>query len=134
MLNWFHIADEIDHKKGLIAVSDKGQLQLKPVGKAHAFLTENWLKNVKKTANTSFEVDVLHSQNSSNNQLIGVNKSTRKHHMTVKLSKSCPAALRLRIFDAQSVVHDVDYSCTGETLSFNLPEQSIFKAEWKSEQ
>lgn len=134
MLNWFHIADEIDHKKGLIAVSDKGQLQLKPVGKAHAFLTENWLKNVKKTANTSFEVDVLHSQNSSNNQLIGVNKSTRKHHMAVKLSKSCPAALRLRIFDAQSVVHDVDYSCTGETLSFNLPEQSIFKAEWKSEQ
>ncbi len=134
MLNWFHIADEIDHKKGLIAVSDKGQLQLKPVGKAHAFLTENWLKNVKKTENTSFEVDVLHSQNSSNNQLIGVNKSTRKHHMTVKLNKSCPAVLRLRILDAESVIHHVDYSCTGDSLSFNLPEQSIFKAEWKSEQ
>ena len=134
MLNWFHIADEIDHQKGLIAVSDKGQLQLKPVAKAHAFLTENWLENVKKAENTSFEVDILHSQNSSNNQLIGVNKSTRKHHMTVKLSRNCPAVLRLRIFDADSVIHRASYSCTGETLSFQLPEHSIFKAEWKTEQ
>lgn len=133
MLNWFHIADEPDHKKGLVAVSDQGQLQLKPVAQAHAFLTENWLKNVNKLDNSSFEIDAMHSQNNRSNQLIGVNKATRKHQMTIKINEDCPSTLSLSIFDAESTIHDTEYICTGKTLSFNLPERSIFKAEWVSE-
>lgn len=134
MLNWFHIADELDHQKGLIAVSEQGELRLKPVAKAHAFLTKDWLKEVKKVENSSFELDILHSQDNDRNQLIGVNKSTRKHQLNIHLTQSCPTALQLSIFDAESVIHDTEYNCIGNTLSFNLPKHSIFKANWRSEE
>ncbi len=133
MLNWFHLADEPDHMKGLIAVSNDGQISLKPVAKAHIFLTENWLKHVKKLENSSFEVDVLHTQEQDDQQLIGVNKSTRNHQMTIKLNAACPSSLHIKILDTSSNVHTAASSCVDNTLHFMLPEQSIFRAEWKKQ-
>lgn len=127
MLNWFQIADDPNHMKGLLSISDSDQFSLKPVGKAHIFLNEKWLKNVKKLDNSSFEVDVLYTQEKNDHQLIGVNKSTREHWLSVDLNTTCPPNINVKVFDKNSNIYNVSSSCSSGTLNFKIPEQSIFK-------
>src|SRR5690606_39797183 len=72
-VNWFLLADDDHHFKGLLRLEDNDHYSLRPVGRAMAFLLEHWGGQVLQLDNDAFEVDALAMRNGVHTRLVGVN-------------------------------------------------------------
>ncbi|MDX1695270.1 MAG: hypothetical protein R3208_16005, partial [Ketobacteraceae bacterium] len=88
-LIWFKAADDPKYKKGLAIVSHKG-FQEKPVSKAMEFINRNLGHLVLASENPHPEIDLLAMLSEDREYLVflGVNKSRRRHTLTLTLPET----------------------------------------------
>lgn len=130
VLNWFHLADEPDHQKGLLHITDDDRIEVKPVGRLHALFASGWQGRSHRLHNPSFELDFLHVSEGRQHRVLGVNKSAQDHQLTITLPGACPGDMRLQLFMPTSEIRTGSGSCVDATASLELPGQSVFVLEW----
>lgn len=132
MLNWFLLADEDDHLKGLLRPRADGSFELKPVGLAQQFISQHWLGQVLRLDNDAFEVDVLAMASAQRRSLLGVNKANRQQHVSLQGSQvQCPPAdSQLLYMGDDSVSRKAPFDCQDGVVRFTLPGQTLFALTW----
>ena len=130
MLNWFMAADEPEYPKGMVRVLDDQRFELKPVGLAQQFIQQHWLDQVLRLDNDAFEVDVLAMATGKQRNLLGVNKSTRAHQVSLD-GTACPQpGMTLLYFGPDNRSHRAPFDCKAGQVGFLLPGETVFALSW----
>ncbi len=130
MLNWFMLADEPEYPKGMVRVLDNERFELKPVGLAQQFIQQHWLDQVLRLDNDAFEVDVLAMATGKQRNLLGVNKSTRAHQVSLD-GTACPQpGMSLLYFGPDNRSQSVPFDCKAGQVGFLLPGETVFALGW----
>ncbi|MFL6966683.1 hypothetical protein ACJ6X8_10630 [Pseudomonas alvandae] len=130
MLNWFMLADEPEYPKGMVRVLDNKRFELKPVGLAQQFIQQHWLDQVLRLDNDAFEVDVLAMATGKQRNLLGVNKSTRAHQVSLD-GTACPQpGMTLLYFGPNNRSQSVPFDCKAGQVGFLLPGETVFALGW----
>lgn len=130
MLNWFMAADEPEYPKGMVRVLDDQRFELKPVALAQQFIQQHWLDQVLRLDNDAFEVDVLAMATGKQRNLLGVNKSTRAHQVSLD-GTACPQpGMTLLYFGPDSRSHRAPFDCKAGQVGFLLPGETVFALSW----
>ncbi len=96
MLNWFLLADDDHHFKGLLKLEAGDRYSLRPVGQAMVFMLEHWGDQVLKLDNDAFEIDALAMRSGVRMNLLGVNKVARNQQVRFDLDGTPCSGLDLR--------------------------------------
>jgi hypothetical protein len=133
MLNWFLLADDDGHFKGMLRLDATGNYSLRPVGHAMNFMQRYWGDDVLLLDNDAFEVDALASRSGKQLNLLGVNKVDRLQrvrftHPNVTCSGLDPP--RLNLFSAIPVVPGA-VNCVSGAWQFEVPAESLFALTWE---
>ncbi|MGN8276714.1 hypothetical protein [Pseudomonas sp. SMN5] len=130
MLNWFMAADEPEYPKGMVRVLDDQRFELKPVGLAQQFIQQHWLDQVLRLDNDAFEVDALAMATGKQRSLLGVNKSTRAHQVSLD-GTACPQpGMTLWYFGPDNRSHSAALDCKTGQVRFLLPGETVFALSW----
>ena len=135
MLNWFQSADEPEYPKGMVRVLENERFELKPVGLAQQFIQQHWLGQVMRLDNDAFEVDVLAMASGVRRSLLGVNKSTRAHQVSLD-GVPCPlpapqqAKAELVYFGPDNHSRSAPFNCEAGQIHFLLPGETLFALGW----
>jgi hypothetical protein len=130
MLNWFMLADEPEYPKGMVRVLDNQRFELKPVGLAQQFIQQHWLDQVLRLDNDAFEVDVLAMATGKQRNLLGVNKSTRAHQVSLDGAVCPQPGMTLMYFGPDNRSHSVAFDCKAGQVGFLLPGETVFSLSW----
>ncbi|WP_053158889.1 hypothetical protein [Pseudomonas sp. Pf153] len=130
MLNWFMLADEPEYPKGMVRVLDNQRFELKPVGLAQQFIQQHWLDQVLRLDNDAFEVDALAMATGKQRSLLGVNKSTRAHQVSLDGVTCSQAKAELAYFGPDSHIRSAPFNCEAEQIRFLLPAETLFALGW----
>ena len=130
MLNWFQAADEPQYPKGMVRVLDDDRFELKPVGLAQQFIQQHWLGQVLRLDNDAFEVDALAMATGKQSSLLGVNKSTRAHQVSLDGVACHQAKAELAYFGPDSHIRSAPFSCEAGQIRFLLPGETLFVLGW----
>jgi len=130
MLNWFQVADEPQYPKGMVRVLDNERFELKPVGLAQQFIQQHWLDQVLRLDNDAFEVDALAMATGKQRSLLGVNKSTRAHQVSLDGVACSQAKADLAYFGPDSHIRSAPFNCQAEQIQFLLPGETLFALNW----
>lgn len=131
MLNWFLLADDDHHFKGLLRLEDSDRYSLRPVGHAMTFMLEHWGDDVLRLDNDAFEVDVLAMRSGPRTSLLGVNKVTRPQQVRLDLDGTSCSGLappRLSLFGGSA---DHQPRCKDDGWRFEVPGETLFALTWE---
>lgn len=131
-INWFLLADDEHHFKGLLRLEENDRFSLRPVGKAMVFMLDHWGDQVLALDNDAFEVDALAMRSGSRQTLVGVNKVARPQQVRLGLSATPCSGLdppRLRLFDNEA--RPTSIRCEDARWSFEVPGESLFALTWE---
>ncbi|WP_434624863.1 hypothetical protein J3P84_17835 [Pseudomonas sp. Z1-29] len=130
MLNWFQSADEPQYPKGMVRVLENQRFELKPVGLAQQFIQQHWLDQVLRLDNDAFEVDALAMATGQQRSLLGVNKSTRAHQVSLQ-GAGCPQpGASLMYFGPDNISRNAPFNCKAGQVGFLLPGETVFALRW----
>lgn len=133
-VNWFLLADDDHHFKGLLRLEDNDHYSLRPVGRAMAFLLEHWGGQVLQLDNDAFEVDALAMRNGVHTRLVGVNKVARTQQVRLDLADapcSGVAPPRLMLFGDDTGVPSP--RCENAGWRFEIPGETLFALTWEQQ-
>jgi hypothetical protein len=130
MLNWFLIADDAGHPKGMLREQGAG-FALRPVALAQQFMRQRWLRQVQKLENSAFEVDALAMRDGKRHSLLGVNKSARAQQVSLTGAAAlCRPGAKLELFGPDDRVRVARLSCENDQVRFDLPGETLFALTW----
>ena len=130
MLNWFQSADEPEYPKGMVRVLENQRFELKPVGLAQQFIQQHWLDQVLRLDNDAFEVDALAMATGPQRSLLGVNKGTRTHQVSLD-GAACPQPGAVLVyFGPDNRSRSVPFTCKTGQIGFLLPGETVFALSW----
>ncbi|WP_434562452.1 hypothetical protein [Pseudomonas sp. Z4-20] len=130
MLNWFMSADEPQYPKGMVRILGTQRFEIKPVGLAQQFIQQHWLDQVLRLDNDAFEVDALAMATGPQRSLLGVNKSTRAHQVSLE-GAACPQpGASLVYFGPDNISRNVPFDCKAGQVGFLLPGETVFALSW----
>lgn len=132
MLNWFLLADDNHHFKGLLRLDGDDRYSLRPVGQAMVFMLDHWGEQVVALDNDAFEVDALAMRSGSRMNLVGVNKVARTQQVHLDLTDAPCSGLdppRLTLFggEAQPSLP----RCEDASWRFEVPGETLFALTWE---
>ena len=130
MLNWFMLVDEPEYPKGMVRMLDNQRFELKPVGLAQQFIQQHWLDQVLRLDNDAFEVDALAMATGEQRSLLGVNKSTRAHQVSLDGTVCPQPRMTLMYFGADNRSRSVPFDCKAGQVGFLLPGETVFALSW----
>jgi hypothetical protein len=133
MLNWFLVADNANHPKGMLREQNAGIFELRPVGLAQQFIRGRWLAQVDELKNSAFEVDALAMRDGKRHSLLGVNKSRRLQQVSLSGADGlCPAGAKLEFFGSDNRARAVKLDCSGSHPRFNVSGETLFALTWET--
>lgn len=131
MLNWFLLADDDHHFKGLLRLEPDNRYSLRPVGHAMTFMLEHWGDEVLRLDNDAFELDALAMRSGPRMNLLGVNKAARTQQVRLGLDGSSCSGLdppRLSLFDDPA---GGPPRCEEDGWHFEVPGETLFALTWE---
>ena len=132
-LNWFLLADDEGHFKGMLRPGPDGHYLLRPVGQAMNFMQAHWGAQVLTLDNDAFEVDALATRSGSRLHLLGVNKVDRRQVVSLTPFGTTCSGLdppRLELFGAAPAEPGL-VGCTQGAWQFEVPGESLFALTWE---
>ncbi|MDR0735655.1 MAG: hypothetical protein LBF51_02280 [Zoogloeaceae bacterium] len=133
MLNWFLVADDAGHAKGMLRERGAGNFEPRPVGLAQQFIRNHWLSQVEALDNNAFEVDALAMRDGKRHGLLGVNKSRRLQQISLSGADGlCQVSAKLEFFGSDNRARAVKLDCGGSRPRFNVPGETLFALSWKT--
>ena len=132
MLNWFLLADDDHHFKGLLRLETDEGYSLRPVGEAMVFMLKHWGDEVLALDNDAFEVDALAMRAGPQMSLVGVNKVARMQQVRLDLTDTPCSGLdppRLRLFGDETRI--LSPRCEDASWRFEVPGETLFALTWK---
>ncbi|MDR0673531.1 MAG: hypothetical protein LBF93_07710 [Zoogloeaceae bacterium] len=129
MLNWFPVADDADHPKGMLRDQGAG-FTMKPVAFAQQFMRRHWLPWVRRLENDAFEVDALAMRDGKRHSLLGVNKSVRAQQVSVA-GIVCRPGAKLEFLAPDSRMYKAQLDCKNDQVRFDLPGETLFALAWE---
>ncbi|MDR2365577.1 MAG: hypothetical protein LBD68_06960 [Zoogloeaceae bacterium] len=131
MLNWFLVADDADHPKGMLR-NQGSRFELRPVALAQQFMRRHWLPWVQRLENDAFEVDALAMRDGRRHSLLGVNKSARVQQVSLAGAAAlCRSGAKLEFFAPDSRVRAAHLNCKNDAARFDLPGETLFALTWE---
>jgi hypothetical protein len=132
MLNWFLLADDEQHFKGLLRLEDGDRYSLRPVGQAMVFMLGHWGEQVLALDNDAFELDALATRSGSSMNLLGVNKVARIQQVRLEFA-GIPCSghdpPRLTLFGDESRIPSP--RCEDAAWRFEIPGETLFALTWE---
>ena len=132
-INWFLLADDEGHAKGMLSLTPEGRYKLRPVGLAMNFMRDHWGQEVLRLDNDAFEVDTLATRSGTQLKVLGVNKVDRLQQIRLTpFETTCSerGAPRLKLLGAASVEPGT-VKCEAGSWQFEVPGESLFALSWE---
>ncbi len=132
MLNWFLLADDDHHFKGLLKLETGDRYSLRPVGQAMVFMLEHWGDQVLKLDNDAFEIDALAMRSGVRMNLLGVNKVARNQQVRFDLDGTPCSGLdppHLTLFGDGATPSSP--RCEDTAWRFEVPGETLFALTWE---
>ena len=133
MLNWFLLADDDHHFKGLLRLDTDDRYSLRPVGRAMTFMLDHWGERVLQLDNDAFEVDALAMRSGLRMKMLGVNKVARPQLVRLDLADTPCSGLdppRLQLFETSARSQP---RCEDDGWRFEIPGETLFALTWEQQ-